>query len=283
MSFNGRFLDCTTAQYHADPCETPSLSASIATEMIQRSPLHAWQMHPRLGGVRREATDATNGGTLHHALLLGAGAEQLAVLDVNDFRTNAAKAVRDEALAAGKTVIKKADFDEAQNAVEKIKERMAALGIVLDGTSEEKVEWVEETEEDGFVICRGMLDHLIIKFDPVAQATVYDVKTIRSADLRTIRRHIFDYGYEIQEAAYRSAVGAISPEARGRIDFVFLFAEIDPPYAVTPIRLEPRWTAIGEMKWERAVRTWARCLKTKTWPAYVEAITQIDAPPWALE
>src|SRR5438132_1009339 len=92
-----RFLDCTQAEYFADPCEQPSLSVSIATELILRSPLHAWQIHPRLGGLRRPTTEAMENGTLIHALLLGKGENRIAVLDVKDFRTNAAKEARDAA------------------------------------------------------------------------------------------------------------------------------------------------------------------------------------------
>ena len=34
------------ADYHADPCEVPSLSASIASLLVNRSPFHAWSAIP---------------------------------------------------------------------------------------------------------------------------------------------------------------------------------------------------------------------------------------------
>jgi hypothetical protein len=169
--------------------------------------------------------------------MLGEGEDGIAVLDVKDFRTKAAKEARDAARAAGKTVVKAADFAAAEIVADELKVRLARKGIKLTGSSEQKVEWTEETEEDGSVLCRGMIDHLVMHFTDVTGATIYDVKTIRSAHPKTVQRHILEYGYDIQEAAYRSAVGHIVPEAIGRIDFVFLFCEIEPPYACTPVRL----------------------------------------------
>lgn len=276
-----RFLDVTTAAYHADPCERPSLSSSVACEIVSRSALHAWQVHPKLGGLRREATAATNDGTLIHALLLGEGDDQIAVLDVENFRTNAAKEKRDAALAAGKTIVKAADYDAAKDVAELLRKRLAGRGIVFDGRSEAKIEWAEETDE-GPVLCRGMLDHHKVRFGAIPSATIYDLKTIRSCAERMVQSHIAEYGYDIQEAAYRSAVGAVAPETIGRIDCVFLFVEIEPPYDIRPVRLDGIARDTGETKWRHACRTWARCLKTDTWPGYTDGITEIGLPPWAL-
>jgi len=277
----GRFLDVTPEQYHRDPCERPSLSASIATELVQRSPLHAWQIHPKLGGLRRTATEALTDGTLIHALLLGAGEERIAVLNVSDFRTNFAKAARDAALLAGKAVVKAADYEAAKEVVEILKKRIAKLDIAFDGVSEQAIEWTEPTD-DGEVLCRGMLDHLVLRCGAVTTATVYDVKTIRSGDDRTVQRHILDYGYDIQDAAYRSAVGAVVPEACGRIELVFVFVELEPPYEVRADPLNGMFRHIGRSKWDHACRVWARCLATKNWPGYSGRITDIEPPPWAL-
>jgi hypothetical protein len=278
-----RFLDVSIEQYIADPCEQPSLSVSIAAELINKSPLHAWQIHPRLGGLRRVATEAMTDGTLIHALLLGKGENRIAVLDVENFKTKAAQAARADAIVAGKAVVKVADYEAAKEVAKALKERMAKLGIVLDGLSEQVIEWHEPTEDEGDVLCRAMLDHLVVRFSNVTEATVFDVKTIRCGNQRTIQRHILDYCYDVQDAAYRSAVGAVSTESRGRVDFVFLFCEIEqPPYEVTPVRLNGMWRALGENKWRHACRTWARCLANKRWPGYADQIITVEPPPWAL-
>ncbi|WP_242401117.1 hypothetical protein [Acetobacter okinawensis] len=40
--------DLPEAQYHADPCPTPSLSNSVARILLDESPMHAHFSHPRL-------------------------------------------------------------------------------------------------------------------------------------------------------------------------------------------------------------------------------------------
>jgi len=277
-----RFLDVTIEQYHADPCEAPSLSVSIAAELINKSPLHAWQIHPRLGGLRRAPTEAMTDGTLIHALLLGKGEDRIAILDVENFKTKAAQGARADAIIAGKAVVKATDYEAAKEVAKILKGKMAELGIVLDGLSEQAIEWLEPTEDEGDVLCRAMLDHLVVRFSNVTEATVFDLKSIRCANQRTIKRHIIEYCYDVQEAAYRSAVGAVSPESRGRVDFVFLFCEIEPPYDIAPVRLNGMWRALGENKWHHACRTWARCLANKRWPGYADQIITVEPPPWAL-
>ncbi len=272
-------LEVTTEQYHADPLERPSLNASVATELIQKSAKHAWQIHPRLGGKPKEQTPEMTDGTLYHALLLGSGLDRIAVLDVKDWRTNAAKDARDTAFAQGKTIIKLSDFELAMEAAEKIAKRIREFGIPLDANPEMKVAWSENTE-DGEVLCRGMLDQSFVRAS--GEATIYELKMIRSADAKTVQRHVLDYGYDIQEAAYREALAALFPETRGRTDFVFVFCETDPPYEVRPARLTAEFLARGWAQWKRAVRTWARCLKTGVWPGYVDGIDVVDVPPWAL-
>lgn len=40
-ALQARRIDVTEAEYHADPCETPSLSSSLAKVLLAKSPLEA--------------------------------------------------------------------------------------------------------------------------------------------------------------------------------------------------------------------------------------------------
>jgi hypothetical protein len=86
----------------------------------------------------------------------------------------------------------------------------------------------------------------------------------------------------IQAHAYQRAVAAVEPESEGRTSFLFLFAEIEPPYCVTPIECGGTLRALGENRWQRAVRIWSDCLRTDRWPGYAEEIVTAEAPAWAL-
>lgn len=264
----------SAAEYFADPCEQPSLSASIAHEIDHRSALHAYSRHPRLGGVPRADTKSFDMGTLAHALLLGEG-KDVAVVDADDWRTKAAQILRNEARAAGKVPILCAEYEAAEKAADALRARFADFGIVLDGDSEVTAFWGEDSDDAGPVQCRGMLDHIKL---PV----IYDLKSCRSAHPSACQKHSDSYGYAIQRAAYVSAIENNRPELAGRVDFIFVFFELEPPFAVTPVRLSGEFRELGERRWQRAVNVWGRCLRDNHWPGYVDKITDIHPPPWAL-
>lgn len=272
--FETRFARFTPEEYFAEPCSVPALSASIAQELDSRSPLHAWARHPKLGGIPRKPTKALDDGSLSHALLLGEGKE-IVVVDAADWRTNAAKAEREAARKAGQIAVLAEDYTAAKAVADKLRQRFADVGIVLDGESEMSALWTETARNGAKVQCRSMMDHIKL---PV----VYDIKSIRSADLNTCQRHVESYGYSIQRAAYVRAVERIRPDLAGRIDFVFVFYELTAPFAVTPVRLSGAFREMGSRRWLRAVERWEHCLRTNTWPAYTDEIVELEPSAWAL-
>lgn len=274
MSFENRLVRLSAEEYFADPCATPSLSASIAGVLEAQSPLHAWTRHPRLGGISRPTTKSLENGSLSHALLLDAG-KGVQVIDAADYRTNVAKDAREAARKAGLIPVLKKDFDAASKVAGILRQRFLELGISLDGEREITALWTEIASNGATVQCRGMLDHLKLP-------RIHDIKSIRSAKPDVCRRHAESYGYAIQRAAYVSALEKIHPELAGRIDFVFVFFELEPPYAVTPVRLSGAFREVGERAWRRAVDRWEECLRTNKWPAYVSEIIDLEPSEWAL-
>lgn len=275
MAFETRFVeDMPAADYFADPCDVPSLSSSIANVLDYQSPAHAWSRHPRLGGVARRATKSLEDGSLTHALLLGSG-KGIKVVDAPDFRTKAAQVIRDQARLDGEVPVLTKDYESATKTAETIRQRMADVGIVLSGKRELTAFWTETTESGAKVQCRGQMDHVEL---PI----VHDIKSIRSAHPLVCRRHVESYGYSIQRAAYVSAVEHIRPDLAGRVDFIFVFYEIEPPFAVTPVRLSGAFRELGERAWQRAVGRWEECLRTNTWPAYADKVIEIEPSPGAL-
>lgn len=275
-------LGCTEEEYFADPCEVPSLSQSIAHTLITKTPYHAWLEHPRLGGVGRPPTKAKDRGTLVHSALLGAGRE-LAVIVADDYRTKAAREQRDAARAEGLLPVLKKDAEGLLKVISDLRSALLQKGIRLKGASEVAVTWEEETTA-GPVVCRGLFDHVLMD-----QGVIYDLKTCRSAHEKAITSHVIEYGYDIQRAAYMSALRKLRGKVTGREDFVFLFVEELPEESpvrviVHPVQLSGVFRQLGEMKWERACETWARCRRDDKWPAYHEGNrpTQIEPPGWAL-
>lgn len=270
----GSFRHVSESDYHADPCPRPSLSSSIAKTLVDRSPLHAWQEHPRLGGVRRKPTDALDRGSLIHELVLGGGAD-VRVIHADDYRTKKAREERDAAREVGALPVLAGAYADAREAAEAIKRRIVDAGVVLGGDVEQTITWREETAH-GDVWCRARLDHV------TRDGVIHDLKSTRSAHPRDCARSVLSYGYDIQRAAYVRALAAARPELDGRIDFVFLFVETEPPYALQVARLDGALREYGDRRWARALNTWAKCISANEWPGYGPGDCYLEAPGWLL-
>lgn len=265
--------------YHADALgfAEPSLSASIATKLVSRSPYHAWLAHPRLGGKPSTPTEQMERGTLLHALVFGTP-PPVVVVDAADFKGKAAQAERDAARAEGKIPLVTAKWAEIQAQADRICEGLLRKGILLGGGASEEVFLWEEDSAFGPVLCRGRLDH---HFLPVDVALVYDLKTTENANPDDCARSLYNYGYDVQWAAYTSAVRALRPDLADQVEMRFLFAEVETG-VVVQIAPDIKFQDLGMRRWRRAVETWARCLYQDEWPDYGSQVIEVTAPAWAL-
>jgi len=270
-----RILQVSDEEYFADPCSAPSLSQSIAHLLVSESPRHAWAAHPKLGNMRAEPTKALDEGTLIHKLMLGIGAE-VVIIPFNDCRKKDAQVMRDAAIEAGKLPVIAGKYAEMQETATKLRERLRAEGFPLTGQSEVAIEWYEPGEY-GPVVCRCRMDHVFVN-----EGRIYDIKKSRSVNPRYISRNFNDYGYPIQHVAYTRALSALNPEVTGRIEFTFLFLELDAPHEVVPVRPDGAFREIGSLKWNQAVRTWERCLATGLWPGYSSGVVTISPPAYVM-
>src|SRR5689334_14881887 len=64
--------DMADADYHADPCPSPSLSSHIAMLVIGKSLMHAWRAHPRSPLFEESFLgSAADRGSAAHSVLFG--------------------------------------------------------------------------------------------------------------------------------------------------------------------------------------------------------------------
>ena len=225
----------------------PRLHQSIAKILVTQSPLHGW--HQAFHPEPEDFSEMLNRGTLCHALLLGGS--EIVEVDANDWRTNAAKSQREEALAAGKIPVLKAKLVEARNLAEFVKAELFKRDLTMIGKSELTAIW----ETGNGVKCQGRLDHFRLDI-----ATIYDFKFCRSANPEMIGRMMFDYAYDIQYAAYTQAIEKIHPELCGKVKFVFVFIETDAPNAITLASPSGLMRSLGQSRWNRACEIWDFCL-----------------------
>jgi hypothetical protein len=265
-----RLLNCSNAEYLRDPCAVPSLNATTAKVLLDRSPMHAWLQHPRLGNQPREPSKAQDEGQLIHTLLLGTGVD-VEIINADNFRTKAAQQARDEAIEAGRLPVLADKYAAALAGVTQIKAHLAQFGIELDGASEYGVEWTEPGDY-GDVVCRTRLDHVYHD-----KCLILEIKKADSAHPLAAARAVESYRYHLQMAAEVRAFQALQ---EGPIDFLLVFVECEPPYAVLPARLNGQYAEIGKNQWLAAVRIWERCLRENHWPGYAEEAVTLQPREW---
>lgn len=263
---NVKLLDITPDEYHA----LDAFSSSVAKLIIARSPAHA-----RVG-YRKAPTKAMDRGDVIHRLVLGKGKDYQVIQHAN-YTTKAAKAERDEARANGFTPVLAHDFESYNIAAEGIRVQLADRGIDLDGLSEQAITWTEHTEF-GDVQCKGLFDHVWVD-----KGLILDLKVTADASPSSVERTSENLGYGIQWAAYTRALAALDPRHAGRVGFAFAFCEAEDPWAINLAEPDGVFRELGERRWLRAVREWARCVRDDHWPSYGTSVNQITAPMWALK
>lgn len=285
MTWTKYLPDFSERDYHADAYgEVPNLSASIARELVDKSPLHAQRLHPRLGGKKRADKDEFDRGKLAHLLLLGKGTgyevcrvtyrddHERSGETVSDWKTKNAQAWKKHVRDQGKIPVLLDELGAAEYMAKTWRSRLDALGIELSGESEVTIFW-----EDFGARCKARLDHVIR-----SEGVIYEIKTCESAHPRACRSHVESFGYDIQAEAYKRALEAIDPHSAGRVLFRWLFLEVNPPFDVTPCFPDGSMEQAGALRWEYACKRWAHCLATDTWPGYVHGPEPLEASPWHL-
>ncbi len=272
----------TAAEYHADPCPTPSLSSSVAKLLIQRSPRHAWLAHPKLGSATTAKEDPSHEfalGTLVHRLTLGKGGE-IVEIEADSWRTKDAREARDYALKQGNIPVLPHELEEGKaiaNAGRQQLDDMGFKGAYLDGRNEVVITW----QEDGLWL-RAMLDSLTID-EKLKTAQIRDLKTVgRSSHPAACAKQISDLGYDLSLAFYKRGLIALRPELGGRIKYLWDFLEVEPPYALTPVEISGEWEMAADAMVDRAISKWKECMASGCWPFYTDRIVRLDPKPWVI-
>lgn len=265
--------DMDEESYHADPCPEPSLSSSIAKKILAFSPLHAWAAHPRLNPNREdEFADKFDLGSAAHSLVLH-DPKKFEVIEAPDYKTKAARDLRDAARAAGKIPLIEKNWLRvhamAHAARLQLDNHEEASDAFKNGKPEQTIIWKE-----GDIWCRARLDWL-----PDAGNIFDDYKsTAASADPDTYARMMFNLGYDMQAAFYCRGIRALKL-ARDPT-FRFIVQEIELPHALSVISLMPAAVELAQHKVERAISLWRSCLLSGTWPGYPNRTCYVDAPIW---
>lgn len=268
--------DMPAERYHADPCDQPSLSSSIASILVSQSPLHAWQAHPRLNPDYQQEEDTKfDRGTAAHEYLLG-GENRIVTVEADDWRTKAAREQRDTIRAEGNLPLLARHFESVQKMAEVAHQAIAECsdlsGMTLaDGKAEQTLIW----QGDG-ITCRARLDWLSND-----RKLILDYKsTAASAEPNAWVRTLLGMHGDLQAPFYLRGNAATGGPEEAR--FVFLVQENEPPYACTFIGMPPAFIDLGARKVEHAIKLWRACITSSKWPGYGNLIYWAEPPAYAV-
>ena len=88
-------------------------------------------------------------------------------------------------------------------------------------------------------------------------------------------------GYDFQAAWYSD--GYMKASGLQVLAFVFIVISDTWPHPVNSVQLGERSMRTGQMKYRRALDTYAECLKTGVWPGYPPGIKLVEIPNYAQE
>lgn len=268
--------EVAAAEYHADRiADEPTLSNSIAKIIVALSPLHAWTAHPRLNpNYEGEERDTFDLGSAAHALLLE-GEDRMVVVPFDDYRKDAARALRDQARAEGKHPVLVARYTDVVNmrdaALKALAQCSDLAGLSLKrGRAEHTILWKE-----GGVICRARPDFIF-----EGELVFLDYKTTTDATPAVFTRQIVRMGYHLQDDFYARGVRAIFGK---RPKGIFLAQETKVPYACSFHGCAPSVQAIARKDNDCAIATWGECLRGNAWPSHSNRIHWAEAKPWEID
>lgn len=260
--------------YHGDITDGPGISSSGLRTIESQTPLHYWaNSYLNPDRVEQEPKSHFAFGQAAHTLLLSEdGFREKFVVRPDgwrDWRTKAAQEWRDEMQAAGKTVLVPADLKAIRHIANQLAADPLVASGILHGAIEHSMLW-----KDGKtgVWLRARPDVI-----PAADGVLVDLKTTTDASPHSVQRTVLDYNYAMQGAL--AGWGMEATLGTKMTDFVLVWLEKSPPYAVRVSPVDSEWLYWAQRQLRRAIDTFAKCVETNTWPGYTGEDT-IHMPQW---
>jgi hypothetical protein len=270
------FYDMTAADYHADPCPEPSLSASMACALVTTTPAHARLKHPRLNPqmVEEEAEHFDVGEVVHAAFL--EGRDVVKILDHPDYKTKAAREARDRARADGFVPLLRKRWNEIERMLDATTAQLQAheegVDMFRHGLAEPVMVW----QEDGLWF-RSRLDWL--RVSSPRRFAIDDFKTTStSADPEQLsERTVWNNGWDVKASFYRRGIYELTGFPA---EFRFAVQECFEPFALSVVAPSPGAEMLGDMKVHLAIERWRRGLLENDWHAYPKRTAFFEVPAW---
>ena len=285
------------ALYHSQKvCPGPSISSSGIRKIVAESPWHFWSQWE--GNPDRyedsEESAALILGKAAHSLVLGdevfdehfafvpkdapkrPTATQVAAFEKNGFWSDAAKDgaawwEKFDAKAAGRLLLSETQVEHIMHMSENLRRCPEAIEALTGGLTEVSMIWQDEITG---VWLKARPDVI-----PDNGFDFGDLKTFapRTKSIqRAVHQAITDNGYAMQMAL--AIMGAEAVFGTTAQECVLVMAQSNPPYTLTPVRLDEDALYWARVMCRHGIDTFAKCLETGHWPMPVEGIMTYSLP-----
>lgn len=274
----GVYLDIPESVYHSGNLTPgPSFSKSMAHTLVTTCPAKLWHNSYLNPAFEREQKKHFDIGHAYHCAVLEPDlwGAKVTIVPFDDYRTNAAKAARDDAYNAGKTPLKAAEAEQVIAMRDTLMKDPMMQRAFKGGSAEVTI--VAQDPETGIWL-KARTDYLV---EVDGRVLMIDLKsTGTSAAPDDFATQVFERGYFLQDPWYRMVYELAT---RRRVDdFIFVAQETEAPHLHAVDRLDPKDVEAGFQCVPWAVHTFAECCATGRWPGYATgAVTPISMPAWA--
>lgn len=265
--------------YLSDPSPVPSLTSSLVRELLSTAPRAVWQRNRRLNPhAEVEHKTTFDIGTAAHAGFVGQG-EPIVVIPFDSYRKAEPKKMRDDAYAAGKTPVLEKDMERVNAMVDEAVDFFgndSATGPILARKGllrEASMFWIDRASHN-----RSRPDF----FDDGASTSSYPAIIHYKTTAVTIHpqglgRFAANQKWDMIAAHYQSGVFALTGKSPRQY---FAIQETEPPHLCIVAELSEHFVATAQMRRERALYLWGRCLRENNWPGHIDGGVQVALPPW---
>jgi hypothetical protein len=275
LSKAGIYHGISIEQYRGDLCAGPSMSRSLAKDLLFSCPAKAWwksYLNPEYVPARKKEFDI---GEAMHLITLEPSKmdDRIVQIGADDFKTKAAQQARDAAYAAGKVPLLPKHFDLIHDMHTALMRNPVAREAFRGGTPEVTI--VAQDPQTGIWL-KARADYL----NSVSRgAIMIDLKSTTDANPIEFAKAVWEYSYFQQDPWYRMVYKLATGE--DIVDFLFIAQEKTPPYLVSIDRLEFPDAEMGDRCNRRAIDLFAECIANNHWPDYAGRIHSVSMPPWA--
>lgn len=263
--------DIEIEAYHHDPnlCDAPSISAS-GLKAVAECPAKYWAFSPyNPQRFTKKSTDAFDFGRAAHALVLDEPEfnRYFIISPYADFKTKAAQEWRDDQT---RTVVRPGEFEAVLAMAKAQRESAQCAQAFKRGQAERSL--IHKDEETGIYL-KSRPDWLP---DDPTSSFIIDYKTAVSIEENAWAYDMHDYRYHSQAAmqidAVRKVLG-INP-----LGVAHVVQEKSPPYLCELRMVSPEQIEDGRYLYRRALRTFAKCMKSGHWPGYTAEPQFVPTP-----